>query len=171
MAEPVSAFSMAESASVTFWRCGSWWRGPHIWSLRQRGPETQVLRAKCSNTRHGRIVSDRHGYPLVWLRIEEKIGKCSEIGTCSVMGGSTPKPEASPPNTNPTMPIRHQLTPINDNPRTGVLQALPYVCRHYCSACCCFRVLVIGFGGRQETTEVRRSHTPFFFSRFLVVES
>jgi hypothetical protein len=30
-----------------------------------RGPETQVLRAKCSNTRHGRIVSDRHGYPLV----------------------------------------------------------------------------------------------------------
>ncbi len=29
-----------------------------------RGPETQVLRAKCRNTRHGRIVSDRHGYPL-----------------------------------------------------------------------------------------------------------
>jgi hypothetical protein len=28
-----------------------------------RGPETQVLRA-----RHGRIVSDRHGYPLVYIR-------------------------------------------------------------------------------------------------------
>jgi hypothetical protein len=59
----------------------------------------------------------------IWLRIEENIGKCSEIGTCSVMGGSTPKPEASPPNTNRTMPIRQQLTPINDNPRTGFLQA------------------------------------------------
>jgi hypothetical protein len=23
------------------------------------------LRAKCNNTRHGRIVFDRHGYPLV----------------------------------------------------------------------------------------------------------
>jgi hypothetical protein len=84
---------MAEPASVTFWRCGSWWRrdtrprGPETQVLRAkcsntrvvktrlqqqkravsvyRGPETQVLRAKCSNTRHGRIVSDRHGYPLV----------------------------------------------------------------------------------------------------------
>ncbi len=34
-------------ASVTFWRCESWWRR----DTRQRGPETQVLRAKCSNTR------------------------------------------------------------------------------------------------------------------------
>jgi hypothetical protein len=45
MAEPVSTFSMAEPASVTFWRCGSWWRRDT-----QQGPETQVLRAKCSNT-------------------------------------------------------------------------------------------------------------------------
>jgi hypothetical protein len=46
------------------------YRGPETQVLKvkcsnTRGPETQVLRAKCSNTRHGRIVSDRHGYPLV----------------------------------------------------------------------------------------------------------
>jgi hypothetical protein len=42
-----AAFSMAEPTSVTFWRCWSWWRR----DTRQRGPETQVLRAKCKNTR------------------------------------------------------------------------------------------------------------------------
>ncbi len=50
-------------------------RGPETQVLRAkyRGPETQVLKAKCSNTRHGRIVSDRHGYPLVVIEVRTEI--------------------------------------------------------------------------------------------------
>jgi hypothetical protein len=41
--------------------CVHGWQGTRVTlGPETRGPETQVLRA-----RHGRIVSDRHGYPLV----------------------------------------------------------------------------------------------------------
>ncbi len=54
-----AAFSMVEPASVTFWRYGSWWRRDtrqrgletQVLRAKYRGPETQVLKAKCSNTR------------------------------------------------------------------------------------------------------------------------